>query len=65
MSGKKTYQVEIQVLDTYSFTVEDVNSPDEAEEVAQQLLGDSEEAEQVAREIYSIDCYPIDSKEDI
>jgi hypothetical protein len=62
---KRTFQVEIERVKRHVFIVDDVNSQEEAEEVAEEWLLDGEEGAILEEEITAYDSYPIDSKEDI
>lgn len=62
---KRSYQVEIEVLTKHVFVVDEVNSQEEAEQVAEEWLEDGESGAVLDREITNMDSYPIDAKEDI
>jgi hypothetical protein len=62
---KRTFQVEIEQVKRHLFVVDDVNSQEEAEDVAEEWLNDGEEGAVIEEEITSYDSYPIDPKEDI
>ena len=62
---KRTFQVEIERVKRHLFVVDDVNSQEEAEAVAEEWLLDGEEGEVLEEDITNFDSYPIDSKEDI
>lgn len=62
---KRTFQVEIEQIKRHLFIVDDVNSQEEAEEVAEEWLNDGEEGAVIEEEITNYDSYPVDPKEDI
>jgi hypothetical protein len=62
---KHNYIVEIEEVITRQYVVEDVNSPEEAEQVAEDWLNDGEEGTETDSEILNIDCYPVENKEEI
>ena len=62
---KRTFQVEIERVKRHLFVVDDVNSQEEAETVAEEWLLDGEEGEVLEEDITNFDSYPIDSKEGI
>lgn len=61
---KRSFQVELEVVRRHVFVVEDANSPDEAEMIAEQLLDEGEEGAILEEEITNVDSFPV-SKEDI
>lgn len=61
---KRSYQVEIEVLTTHSYIVDEVHSPEEAEETAQQWMEEGEMGEMGDRDIYNVDSYPLDEEEE-
>jgi hypothetical protein len=61
---KRDYQVVVEVLSTHEFTISDVNSPDEAAAVAEQLMSEGEEGTILTKEIMNLDWYPVKSKEE-
>lgn len=62
---RRTYTVEMDVLTKHTFVVEDVNSPEEAEAVAEEWLDEGEAGDISDKEVFSCDAYPIDNKEDL
>jgi hypothetical protein len=61
---KRSFQVEIDQVRTHSFIIDDVNSQEEAELVAEEWLADGEDGEIVDEEIINVDVYPVETKED-
>ena len=61
---KRSYQVDIEVLSQHSFVIDEVNSPEEAEEVARQWMDDGEEGAIIDKEVFSVDAYPVENEED-
>jgi hypothetical protein len=57
---KQTFQVEIEVVTKHVFVIDDVNSPEEAEQMAEDLLLDGEQGAVVDRENVNIDVFPIE-----
>lgn len=62
---KRSYKVDIDVISKHSYVVDDVNSPEEAEAVAEEWLDDGEEGNVTDSEVFSIDTYLVDNEEDI
>lgn len=62
---KRTFQVELEVVTKHLFTVDEVNSQEEAEMVAEEWLDDGEEGAVLDKEVTSVDSYPINDKEDV
>jgi hypothetical protein len=62
---KKSFQVEVERVTTHVFVIDDVNSPEEVEMVAEELLDDGEDGGITNREYINFDVYQIDPKEDI
>lgn len=65
MSAKKTYHVSIDVCQTHEYTVESVNSPEEAEEVATEWFEEGEMGVVDSTEFLGVDSYPVENEEDI
>lgn len=61
---KRSFHVEIEQITRHVFVVDDVNSQEEAEDVAEAWLEDGEEGAVLDQEITAIDSYPA-SKEDL
>jgi hypothetical protein len=61
---KRTFQVEIERVQTHVFMVEDVNSREEAEAVAEEWLADGEEGTILEEDVLNIDSYLAENKED-
>jgi len=61
---KRTFQVEIEQVTRHLYVIDDVNSQEEAESVAEEWLDDGEEGAVIEREITNIDSYPA-GKEDL
>jgi len=62
---KRSFKVDIDVIRTHSYIIEDVNSQEEAEEVAEEWLEDGEEGTVANQEVFSVDSYPVEPEEDI
>lgn len=62
---KQSFIVEIEQVIVRRFTVDDVNSPEEAEQMAEDMLIDGEVGEILTQETTNLDSYPAYSKEDI
>jgi hypothetical protein len=62
---KRTYQVELEVVKRHLFVVDDVNSPEEAENMAEEWFEDGEEGAVLETEITASDAYPINPQEDV
>lgn len=61
---KETYKVDIEVLRTHSYIIKDMNSQEEAEDLAREIFDDEDYGEMSSPEIYNVDSYPIDPEED-
>ena len=61
---KSSYIVEIEETITHRYEVDDANSPEEAEAIAEDWLNDGEEGLETDSSILNIDSYPNDSKEE-
>lgn len=61
---KRSYNVDLTVEQTHHYVVDDVNSPEEAEEVAEQWLAEGELGEVTNQDIFGIDTYPVDDEEE-
>lgn len=61
---KRTYKVVMEVIKTHEFEVEDVNSPEEAIEIAEQYIADGEEGSISDTEIFETDAYPLDEEDE-
>lgn len=61
---KRDYIVNLEVLSNHTFYIEGCNSPDEAENIAEQLLLDGEEGTLDSREVTSADSFPAEKKDD-
>jgi hypothetical protein len=57
---KRSFQVDIDIVSTHTYIIDEVNSQEEAEEVARQYLADGEEGTINDVEEYNIDSYPIE-----
>jgi hypothetical protein len=62
---KRSFQVEIERVRTHIFVVDEVNSPEEAEAVAEAWLSEGEEGTVLDEEILNSDSYPVENKEDL
>ncbi len=62
---KRSFQVEVEVVTKHIFVVDDVNSQEEAEQVAEDWLEDGEEGAVLDREYTNFDSYPINPQEDL
>jgi hypothetical protein len=62
-SMKKSYQVDIDVISKHTYIIDEVNSPEEAEEVAKEWLDDGEDGTISDVEVFDIDAYPIEAGE--
>lgn len=62
---RKSFQVEIERVKKHVFVIDDVNSSEEAEQVAEELLLEGEEGAVVDIENINIDSFVINPKEDI
>jgi hypothetical protein len=62
---KKSFHVTIDVIQSHHYVVDDANSPEEAEDTAQEWLDDGEEGTVDSREVWSMDTYPVENKEEI
>ena len=62
---KRSYQVEVEVITKHLFDIDDVNSPEEAEQMAEDLLEDGDLGSILDKEYINFDSYPVHSKEDI
>jgi hypothetical protein len=57
---KKSFQVEVEVVTKHVFVIDDVNSPEEAEMVAEDLLTEGEDGAILDKETINIDSFPIE-----
>lgn len=62
---KRTFQVEIEQVKRHLFVVDDVNSQEEAEDVATDWLADGEEGAIMEEDILSTDAYPVENERDV
>lgn len=61
---KRSFQVEIEQITRHVYIVDDVNSPEEAESVAEEWLADGEDGAIFEQENTNIDSFPISPKEE-
>lgn len=61
---KRTYIVEVEEVRVHQFTVDEANSPEEAEGIAEEWLEDGEDGTILEKELTNFDSYPIQNKED-
>lgn len=61
---KRTFHVELEEVRRHLYVIEDVNSQEEAESVAEEWLSDGEDGAIIEQEITGSDSYPV-SKEDL
>jgi hypothetical protein len=59
-SMKKSFQVDIDVIRQHTYIIDEVNSQEEAEEVARQWLADGEEGTVSNVEEFDIDSFPVE-----
>ena len=60
---KKSFNVEIERVTVHKFVIDDVNTPDEAELIAEAWLTDGEEGAVIETDITNIDSYPVEQEE--
>jgi hypothetical protein len=61
---KKTYKVVVDLVTTHEFEVDEVNSPEEAEDVVSQWLDEGEMGSITGQETLGFDSYPVEKEED-
>lgn len=61
---KRTYIVEVEEVRVHQFIVDEANSPEEAEGIAEEWLEDGEDGVILDKEFVNFDSYPIQNKED-
>jgi hypothetical protein len=60
---KKSFNVEIERVTVHKFVIDDVNSPEEAELIADAWLRDGEDGAVLSDEITNVDSYPVEQEE--
>lgn len=58
--GKRSYKVVLGVLTQYEFVLDNCNSPEEAEAIAEDLLSEGESGNIVTRSIETVDYEELD-----
>lgn len=56
---KSAYRVVMEVQETHEFTVDEANSPEEAQSIAEEWFKDGEDGEVISVDIYDTDVFPV------